>query len=237
VAWRWDFGDGTIAPEKNPSHRFPQAGSYTVILMVTDNGGASDGSSAAVTVRDAARAQTTTTITSDSPDPSVAGKSITVRVLVTSPSGTPSGDVLVTDPEGGNCTSRAPSGSCTLKPGGVGPRTLTATYQGNSSFSGSSDTEQHRVNEAPQANNKRPEADFELECDDATLICVFLDESEDDDGTIESWFWEFGDGSSFNGRFPPPHQYADRTEYFVVLTVTDDDGATDARTRMVKLDD
>lgn len=241
VGWRWDFGDRTIVTERNPSHTFAEAGSYTVILTVTDNGGASDGTSAAVTVREApsepARAQTTTVITSDSPDPSVAGKSIVVRFSVSSSSGTPEGDVVVTDPEGGTCTGRAPSGSCTLKPGGVGTRTITATYQGSSSFSGSSDTEQHRVTQAPPANNDRPEADFDIECVDATLICVFLDKSEDDDGNLVSWVWEFGDGDSFNGRFPPPHQYAERTEYFVVLTVTDNVGATDSRTRMVKLDD
>jgi hypothetical protein len=91
------------------------------------------------------RASTTTTIISDSPDPSDPGAAITVSFTVTSPSGTPSGNVQVTDSNGGTCTGSAPSGSCSYTPGGVGTRTITATYQGNSNFNGSSDSEQHTV--------------------------------------------------------------------------------------------
>jgi hypothetical protein len=38
------------------------------------------------------------------------------------------------------------TGSCSFIPGGNGERTITATYQGNSSFEGSSGSLQHVVN-------------------------------------------------------------------------------------------
>ncbi|SDZ32119.1 PKD domain-containing protein [Lysobacter sp. yr284] len=46
----WDFGDGTASTATNPSKTYSAAGSYTVKLTVTDNGGASNTKTATVTV-------------------------------------------------------------------------------------------------------------------------------------------------------------------------------------------
>jgi hypothetical protein len=35
--WEWDFGDGEISDEQNPSHVFDEEGTYSVFLMVMDN--------------------------------------------------------------------------------------------------------------------------------------------------------------------------------------------------------
>jgi PKD domain-containing protein/Big-like domain-containing protein len=179
---------------------------------------------------------TTTTIDSDDPDPSIFGKAIIVHFTVTSPSGNPTGDVVVSDSKGGSCIGRAPSGSCTLNPAGSGGRTITATYQGDSNFSGSSDTEVHTVRQ-PNPNNQRPNADFELQCNDLTKTCTFSDTSEDRDGSLVSWWWKFGDGTESHDRNPSPHTYPAQSEYLVDLTVRDNDGATDTRTKRVKMDD
>lgn len=88
---------------------------------------------------------TTTTITSDTPEPSTVGQAITVTFTVTSSGGTPSGDVQVTDALGGGCTASVATGSCQYTPNGTGARTITATYGGGPGFSGSSDTEEHTV--------------------------------------------------------------------------------------------
>ena len=40
--WKWDFGDGTYAYEKNASHTYTQEGNYKVKLTVTDSRGYSD---------------------------------------------------------------------------------------------------------------------------------------------------------------------------------------------------
>lgn len=42
VAWRWDFGDGGASTERNPRHRYLDAGHMRVTLTVTDDKGAED---------------------------------------------------------------------------------------------------------------------------------------------------------------------------------------------------
>jgi PKD repeat protein len=50
TGWSWDFGDGGSATESDPSHTYAAAGTYTVQLTVTDNGGGMDSTSRQVTV-------------------------------------------------------------------------------------------------------------------------------------------------------------------------------------------
>jgi len=50
VSWEWDFGDGTTSTAQNPSHKYSQAGTYTVTLRVRDDEGASDSAAKQVTV-------------------------------------------------------------------------------------------------------------------------------------------------------------------------------------------
>jgi gliding motility-associated-like protein len=37
--WQWDFGDGTLSTQQNPSHTYTSPGSFTVILRVTNSNG------------------------------------------------------------------------------------------------------------------------------------------------------------------------------------------------------
>ncbi len=50
VSWDWDFDDGNTSTLQNPSHSFASAGTYTVSLTVTDDGGNSDTYTANITV-------------------------------------------------------------------------------------------------------------------------------------------------------------------------------------------
>jgi uncharacterized delta-60 repeat protein len=90
------------------------------------------------------KADTTTTITTDSPDPSVVGQAIAVNFSVTSSSGTPTGNLTVSDGID-SCTGSVVDGTCSLTLMTSGVRTLTATYAGDANFNGSSDTEAHTV--------------------------------------------------------------------------------------------
>jgi len=96
------------------------------------------------------KADTTISITSDDPDPSVVGQPVLVEFTVTANapgSGTPTGNVTVDDGTD-SCTGTVAGGSCTLTPTTAGAKTLTATYAGDDNFNGSSDTENHQVNPA-----------------------------------------------------------------------------------------
>ena len=74
--------------------------------------------------------------------------------------------------------------------------------------------------------NKRPRANFMYSPSTPTDVDTiqFTDESNDPDGSIASWLWDFGDGSNATER-NPTHRYADDGNYTVTLTVRDDDGA------------
>ena len=39
TSWRWDFGDGTSSTQRNPSHTYTAAGSYTVIFRAANSSG------------------------------------------------------------------------------------------------------------------------------------------------------------------------------------------------------
>ena len=176
---------------------------------------------------------TATTITSDSPDPSVAGGSITVAFRVTAEGVTPIGSLTVTDGVG-SCTGTlfAGSGTCTLPLNTTGPRTLRATYSGSAGLTGSFDTESHQVNPVPVSNNP-PTANFTPSCTE--LTCRFSDASTDSDGSVVSWAWTFGDGRSTRDR-EPVHTYATPGTYTVTLTVTDNSGVSDQASANITVD-
>jgi parallel beta-helix repeat protein len=61
----------------------------------------------------------------------------------------------------------------------------------------------------------------------------FFDTSTDTDGHVTTWYWEFGDGDTSTVQ-NPIHQYApDDHTYMVNLTVKDNDGYTDMRTKNI----
>lgn len=89
---------------------------------------------------------TITTITLDSPDPSLVNQNVTVSVTVIGGNSTPTGTVSITGANT-NCslTLSSGTGSCLVKFTSVGSKTLTAIYSGDSSHPASSDTEAHTV--------------------------------------------------------------------------------------------
>jgi PKD repeat protein len=95
-----------------------------------------------------------TTITSHTPEPSIVGTPVTVGVSVSGSGGPPTGQVTVAgDGALAGCTITLAngSGSCAITFAQTGNRDVTATYGGDTRFSGSSATEKHQVNPAPNA--------------------------------------------------------------------------------------
>ncbi|MBN1275003.1 PKD domain-containing protein, partial [Candidatus Woesearchaeota archaeon] len=60
----------------------------------------------------------------------------------------------------------------------------------------------------------------------------FTDQSSDSDGSVVSYYWSFGDGSSSSSK-NPAHTYTSPGAYTVRLTVTDDDGLTDTEQKTI----
>lgn len=74
--------------------------------------------------------------------------------------------------------------------------------------------------------NQAPIADFSMNpvSPDIDSIIQFMDTSTDPDGTIEYYFWNFGDGTTSTLQ-NPTHSYDEAGIYTIMLTVEDDGGA------------
>jgi PKD repeat protein len=83
--------------------------------------------------------------------------------------------------------------------------------------------------------NQAPTAAFTDSC--TNLACSFNGSaSSDSDGSIASYAWDFGDGSTGTG-VNPSHSYSAAGAYGVQLTVTDNQGATNSISKTVTVTD
>lgn len=85
----WDFGDGATSTATNPDHTFGAAGSYDVVLGVTDDDGATDSQTVRVTVSEATADVSFVASATDDENASRLNHNVTV------PAGTQAGDVLL----------------------------------------------------------------------------------------------------------------------------------------------
>ncbi|HET9177623.1 MAG TPA: Ig-like domain repeat protein [Terriglobia bacterium] len=125
---------------------------HTVTANYTHTGSFSDSSGSLSGGQTVNKADTTTTVGTITPEPSLVGQSYTVNytVVAKSPgSGTPTGNVTVDDGNGNQCTATVAAASCSLASTSTGTKTITATYAGDTSFNGSNGTGSHVVSKRP----------------------------------------------------------------------------------------
>lgn len=212
ASWSWDLGDGTTASGPKVEHRYTAPGSYVVRLTVEDDSGVANGRSV-----DSVR------ITVNAPPVADAGPERQAAV----------GEVLVFDGSG----SRDPDGRIVdyaweFGDGGAGEGVRTeyayrrpGTYTVRLSVRDDSGTPTAggeawatvRVN-APPVADAGPD-----QIVTASEVRFDGSGSRDPDGSIASWSWDFGDGTT--GEGPNPVHIYERTGSFIVgLVVTDDSG-------------
>jgi hypothetical protein len=118
---------------------FTTAGAYTLTASYAGDSNF-NGSTSLGVAQTVNEANTKTTITGNSPNPSVVGQPVTIKFKVEPEapgSGTPTGNVTVSDGVGDTCTVTVATGSCSISFPATGAYTLTASYAGDSNFNGS----------------------------------------------------------------------------------------------------
>jgi len=213
ASYFWDFGDGTNTTGVTANHTYIDNGVYIVTLTVTDDRGATDSTNATKTVLNrppiasftestetAYIGQPTTFNGTDSYDPD----GIIVSYIWDF------GDEINTT---GVVTEHiyATNGTFTVN--------LIVTDDDGATNSTSS-IKTILFNELPIASFTKNATTT----DTGVVISFNASASHDPDGTITSYFWDFGDEKNVTG-VTAEHAYEDDGNYTVTLTVTDDKGA------------
>ena len=103
---------------------------------------------------------------------------------------------------------------------------LKLTVKDHGGLQGTADSSVYVMeNELP---NSPPAADFSY--DKKKKLITFIDDSTDSDGTIVSWFWDFGDGNTSTEQ-NPSNRYRKVGDYTVTLIVTDDGGENNSTSK------
>ena len=215
-SYAWDFGDGTSGTGKTTSHTYSSGGTYSVVLTVTDDGGATDSVTHAVTVSK----------TNAAPKAAFTSDTSGLKVSVDGSTSTDTdGTVSSYAWDFGDGTSgTGKTTSHTYSSGGTYSVVLTVTDDGGATDSVTHAVTVSKTNAAPKAAFTSDTSGLKVSVDGST--------STDTDGTVSSYAWDFGDGTSGTGK-TTSHTYSSGGTYSVVLTVTDDGGATDSVTHSV----
>jgi PKD repeat protein len=218
IEWLWDFGDGSCSTEQTASHVYRESGLMSVLLMVTDDDGASQTASATVNVQNAppvanlsvaeASRPTGSTFTFDASgsfDPSPNGSIVSYAWSIgedadfteetTEPTLTQAFD------EDGDVCVRV---RVTDDGGAVaesGPVTVTVT------------------NRLPTVSIVQWSPTAPVDGEDVTFTVT----ASDPDGQINGWTWAI-DGTRQSTQESFTVQFDDDGDYEVTVYVTDDDG-------------
>jgi PKD repeat protein len=227
LQYDWDYGDGSDFDRDagpTPSHIYSMAGDFEVTLIVYDDQSFND------------RAFSTASI--DSPnEPPVAdaggpyGSKIDAPIVFDgSGSSDADGDVVQYDWDFGDTTVKVDAGatpSHTYTVPGSYDVVLTVTDSDDATASNATKAL------AVTGGNLPPTADAggPYRGDEGVAVDFDGSASEDPDGTIAQYDWDFGDGNTaINGGPTPSNNYAVADNYQVTLTVIDDGGKTDTKT-------
>jgi len=221
ISYTWDFGDGTSGTGASTTHTYASANLYNVSLTVMDDTGATDSIATTATIT-AAPVNQLPVADANGPYSGIAGSPVTFDG---SASNDPDGSIASYSwdfGDGNSGTGVTPSHTYTID----GNYTVSLTVTDNEGATGS-DTSTASIG----AVNQPPVADPNGPYTGTVSVAVTFDgtASNDPDGTISSYSWDFGDGNTATGA-TPVHTYIASGNYTVTLVVTDDAGDSDSAT-------
>ena len=218
ASYAWDFGDGSSGSGKTVSHPYTASGTYSVKLTVTDDQGATGTLTKPVPV----------TVPVNQAPTAAFGASCTGATCAFDASASTDSDGTVASYAWDFGDGSSGSGKTVSH-----PYTASGTYSVKLTVTDDQGATGTLTKPVPVTVpvNQAPTAAFGASCTGAT--CAFdASASTDSDGTVASYAWDFGDGSSGSGK-TVSHPYTASGTYSVKLTVTDDQGATGTLTKPV----
>ena len=235
ISLKWVFGDGSTSTARDPKHQYKDKGIYTVTLTVTGHDNLTERFSQQITV-----------------------KNIPPEADFTYHAISEGGAKLLTVPHVGDAIDFDASGSSDqdgeimkyewdwesdgaydidttsetiehrFDRDGTQPVTLRITD--NDGATGTLTKEVSIVNDPPEAvfgyTPASPTVKDEVRFDGS--------KSQDSDGEIVTWEWNFGDGARKSGQVVT-HSYESSGDYEIALTVGDNAGATDTNTKTISI--
>ena len=210
TSWQWDFGDGATSNLKNPTHTYLAAGSFTVMLTVS-NGYESKTTTKTLVVNPVVQADFTFSPTNPN-----AGTS-----------------VQFTDKSTGNITSWSwnfGDGTTSTQKNPVHAYSTAGSY--NVTLTVSDGTTSNSMTQTISVKATIV-ADFSYSPSSPVVgqEVQFLDNSQ---GTPTSWSWDFGDGAKGTVK-NPTHTYSQAGTYTVKLTVSDGTNSSTKNTSLTVL--
>lgn len=231
-SYQWNFGDGSTATGQTVRHTFASAGSFVVRLTVRDNQSATGTASATINVTAPEPPENRLPSASFTASQVSGGDAYTVRFDGSS-SYDPDGTIASFAWDFGDAATAA-GVSTTHTYSGAGSYTVTLTVTDNAGGRATSTATIELTAPDPPANEP-PLASFTAAPGAGELEIDFdAGASRDSDGTIASYRWNFGDGTTGTGR-TVSHVYAEPGTYAVSLTVTDNAGSVGAATASVRV--
>ncbi len=224
--YQWDFGDGSVASGVSASHTYAIAGAYIAKLTLTSSSGQT--SSATVTVT---ASQTTTPPPPPKTPPSAvisssAAAGAAPLAVNFDGSGSTANNATITSHAwsfGDGSSATGASTAHTFASAGTFSTTLTVTDSNGLTATASTPV----VVTAPVSTNNAPTAAISATPVSGTVpLTVTFNGggSTDSDGSISSFVWNFGDGSSATGP-TATHTYTTAASFTATLQVTDNQGA------------
>jgi parallel beta-helix repeat protein len=221
-SWSWDFGDGNGSAIQNPEHSYADNGLYNVTLTVSDIFGLTDSYTRVIPVRNVP--PTCNFVFSPSQPTDIQ------TVFFQDDSTDNDGSIINwTWDFGENNTYYTDNVTFQFPDNGTYHVLLIVTDDDGA-------TSSHTV--YIHVLNAIPTPSFTYNSMNGTYLegdqIKFSDHSFDQDGTVVSWSWDLGDGTTSTER-QPVHTYQKQGTYTVTLSVVDNDGGIGTSAKSIKI--
>lgn len=221
ISYEWMFGDGESSSESIITHTYTSAGNYDVVLKVTDNTGAVDQQTLSVVVNSPTGFNNPPTAVISS-SASVGDAPLKIEFDGSGSTDTEGAIVSYDWDMGDGWTATGSKVTHTYSSAGTFNATLTVTDSGGLTNTVSTPI----IILTPTGFNLPPNAVISSSItskNDPPIMSFDAKKSDDPDGHIIAFTWNFGDGMSDTG-VSVEHTYSQDAIYTVTLVVTDNMG-------------